>query len=83
MAQHRTHYRNGDEITLLCGCNSCSPSRINGILCHEEGCPDDWRDYAKECNECGQPYYHPNTLYRCENCQKDLQEFHADDNNDE
>lgn len=40
----RTHYRNGDEIHLSCGCNSCSPCRINGVLCHETGCPDAWRD---------------------------------------
>jgi len=49
----RTNYRNGDEITLQCGCNSCSPSRINGTLCHEAGCPDAWRDYSIYCRECG------------------------------
>ncbi len=49
----RTHYRNGDEIGLRCGCDSCSPSRINGVICHESGCPDAWRDKTYECFECG------------------------------
>ena len=49
----RTNYRNGDEITLSCGCDGCSPSMINGTLCHETGCPDAWRDYSVECFECG------------------------------
>jgi hypothetical protein len=49
----RTHYRNGDEITLMGGCDSCSPSRINGVFCHEQGCPDAWRDYSIACRECG------------------------------
>ncbi len=24
-----------------------------GILCHEHGCPDKWRDETRECEECG------------------------------
>lgn len=53
----RTKYRNGDDITLSCGCDSCSPSMINGVLCHEMGCPDAWRDYRRECRECGCDFY--------------------------
>lgn len=49
----RANYRNGDEITLLCGCDGCSPLTVNGVLCHEQACPDAWRDYAKSCSECG------------------------------
>lgn len=49
----RSHYRNGDEISLSCGCDGCSPSMINGVLCHEHGCPDAWRDHTAECFECG------------------------------
>lgn len=41
----RSEYRNGDPISLeFTGCNGCSPSAINGVLCHEHGCPDAWRD---------------------------------------
>ena len=41
----RTHYRNGDEIHLKgCGCDGCQPLMIQGILCHETGCPFEWKD---------------------------------------
>lgn len=53
----RTKYRNGDPITLSCGCDSCSPIRVNGVLCHEAGCRDAWRDYQVDCRECGFEFY--------------------------
>lgn len=34
-------------------CNSCVIIRINGVVCHETGCPDAWRDSLRECKECG------------------------------
>lgn len=34
-------------------CNSCELLVINGIVCHEVGCPDRWRDEIRECGECG------------------------------
>jgi hypothetical protein len=34
-------------------CQSCEALTINGILCHETGCPDSWKDYKNECKECG------------------------------
>jgi len=41
----RTEYLNGDPIDLIYnGCNGCSPTTVNGVLCHESGCPDAWRD---------------------------------------
>ena len=50
----RTHYFNGDEITLKAtGCDGCNPSMVNGVLCHESGCPDAWRDSERECVWCG------------------------------
>ena len=53
----RTTYRNGDEITLTAtGCNGCSPSMINGMFCHESGCPDAWRDEVRECRWCGSDF---------------------------
>jgi hypothetical protein len=55
--RRRGRYRNGDSIHLHTGCNSCSPSRVNGILCHEPGCPDAWKDRPRECDDCGRTYY--------------------------
>ena len=52
----RTHYHNGDPIHLDCGCNGCTPVRVNGLLCHELGCPDSWRDHEEECRECGSDF---------------------------
>lgn len=34
-------------------CQSCQAARINGLLCHETGCPECWRDGLRECLECG------------------------------
>lgn len=41
------------------GCNSCCVVSINGVACHEIGCPDKWIDpstgkgYVRECKWCG------------------------------
>ena len=37
-------------------CNQCQELMINGVRCHETGCPDAWRDIAKECEWCGQSF---------------------------
>ena len=37
-------------------CDSCNVISINGMNCHETGCPDSWRDYEGECVECGQSF---------------------------
>lgn len=34
-------------------CINCEALMINGVLCHETGCPDAWRDYPRECDFCG------------------------------
>lgn len=37
-------------------CESCDALIINGLLCHEHGCPDSWRTYRRECPWCGQEF---------------------------
>jgi hypothetical protein len=37
-------------------CDSCEVLTINGTPCHETGCPDAWRDYTRECKECGSTF---------------------------
>lgn len=37
-------------------CSACQLTRINRIVCHEAGCPEEWRDYDRECKECGQRF---------------------------
>ncbi len=34
-------------------CPSCEALMINGVFCHETGCPDAWKDYRRDCRECG------------------------------
>ena len=34
-------------------CDSCEVLNINGVNCHQIGCPDSWKDYKSECYECG------------------------------
>ncbi len=34
-------------------CPSCQLLRINGVACHESGCPDAWQDTTRDCEECG------------------------------
>jgi len=37
-------------------CNSCEVLVINGIICHEHGCPESWRDETRECKWCGSEF---------------------------
>lgn len=37
-------------------CHSCEVLYINGVRCHETGCPDAWRDAKRECKWCGTPF---------------------------
>jgi len=43
-----------DEDRISRGrCPACEVSMINGVRCHEHGCPEAWRDSIKTCRECG------------------------------
>ena len=33
-------------------CDSCDAVFINGLKCHEHGCPDAWKDYKIKCPNC-------------------------------
>lgn len=37
-------------------CNSCEVLVINGVVCHEKGCPDAYQDEVRECLWCGQEF---------------------------
>lgn len=55
-------------------CQSCQPARINGVLCHEHGCPDAGRDEVRECRFCGCEFKPENRFQKCcsEECNEDL-----------
>lgn len=66
----RKYYENGQEITLTeCGCDGCTPSMVNGVLCHEQGCEESWRDKRIECWDCGYEFFPQlQTEGRCCDC---------------
>jgi hypothetical protein len=40
-------------MTIKEKCHQCEALMINGVYCHETGCPDAWRDSTRECSNCG------------------------------
>ena len=65
-------------------CDSCEVLYINGVKCHEQGCPDAWKDYERECTECGGKFkpddkdqltcddcYEEENIDYCEDCEKE------------
>ncbi len=57
-------------------CRSCQLARINGIVCHETGCPDAWRDEERECKECGCDF-EPDSRWQthCDGCWQDAMQW--------
>lgn len=51
-------------------CQSCEALMINGVLCHEIGCPDAWRDSTRSCKWCGQEFKpdHRDEAYCTDDC---------------
>ena len=37
-------------------CHSCEMLTINGVPCHEQGCPEAWKDEIRECRWCGEEF---------------------------
>ena len=46
-------------------CKQCTALRINGVLCHEHGCPDAWKSEIRECKECGGEFSPENDYQEC------------------
>ncbi len=44
-------------------CDSCEVLNINGVNCHEHGCPDSWKDNLKGCKWCGNDFL-PSNKYQ-------------------
>ena len=59
-------------MTLAIGCQSCDAAMINGLFCHEIGCPDAWRDYSIRCRVCGFDFKRPAPYETvCDDCHED------------
>lgn len=61
-------------------CDSCQMVRINGVACHETGCPDAWRDCQRECKWCGTEFVpgHPNQSCCDEDCYRSYHNLPTD-----
>ena len=46
-------------------CPSCELLTINGVVCHETGCPEAWKDYSRECKWCGGDFIPEERLQDC------------------
>jgi hypothetical protein len=40
-------------LTTAIVCYDCDAAMIQGVFCHESGCPSSWRDVRRECRVCG------------------------------
>jgi hypothetical protein len=46
-------------------CPSCQILYINGLRCHETGCPDAWKDELRSCKWCGAEFKPENEHQEC------------------
>jgi len=37
-------------------CESCEVVMVNGVCCHEHGCPDSWKRSRRDCKSCGSTF---------------------------
>lgn len=53
-------------------CDGCAMVTINGVPCHETGCPDQWRTTTRECDWCGVefPPAERTLMFCSESCQE-------------
>jgi hypothetical protein len=53
----KTDFRRKRDRAIESGrCPSCSASVVNGVYCHEAGCPDSHLFVKGECPWCGQMF---------------------------
>ncbi len=45
-----------DNFLRKITCDQCQMLSINGIPCHETGCPNAWKGVNRECKHCGCPF---------------------------
>lgn len=61
-------------------CDSCQMISIQGVPCHETGCPDAWQETMIECRECGFNFYRDERYQTtCSDCLEPDDESHYSD----
>lgn len=63
-------------------CHSCEVLMINGLRCHETGCPDAWRDATRQCAWCGAEFKPEEKRQQCcdDSCRSSFLGIDLDDN---
>ena len=57
-------------------CKACEIMCINGVRCHEHGCPESWKDEVRLCKWCGQKFKPEFDYQEC--CEKSCAEaYHS------
>ncbi len=80
----RSHYNNGDEIGLEgLNCDGCTMVHVNGVGCHELGCPESWRDVKRDCTWCGVEFYPTERNTICADCIFDFHHCEEDFDNED
>jgi hypothetical protein len=61
-------------------CKQCEAIVINGVLCHETGCPEAYKDQVRECKWCGQEFTpeEQRQEFCSEDCYRDYYNLPAD-----
>ena len=56
-------------------CDQCEALMINGVFCHETGCPNTWKDQIRECKWCGRKFKPRQKVQNCctQRCAKSYQ----------
>lgn len=56
-------------------CDSCNMVSIQGVPCHETGCPDAWKTTEIECEDCGCAFIPEDRgMTRCDGCECEYQD---------
>lgn len=61
-------------------CDSCQLVFINGMMCHELGCPEAWKDETVECFQCGVEFHPEERGQRtCPGCIHDMENRYVEE----
>lgn len=57
-------------MTMKGRCSGCEVLMINGLRCHETGCPEAWKEQKLECGWCGARFLpkEKGQRYCCDDC---------------
>lgn len=69
-----THNLLAEHLSKVHGdnrCHACEVLMINGVRCHETGCPEAWREIPIPCFVCGYDFIREDSRYRkiCPDCE--------------